>query len=689
MAATNYSIAQIRNSNVLSSIYDLEVASVPPKSYYDEIQDFQQLVFYLENGTFSKGTSYLIDLNIPPDKNYNLNFGVRLMNLNVKRNQDLREKLDFQFIKYITIPKIDNQGTDVSNVWLYHIKEFNNQQQDINIGKFDGAENQKVVNAAVAVELDKQANEFNINWIYKNFAANQRANKFFYTTYTQPVSDLKKAIIAAKSRLNNYVNHDNYTEENWEQVYEIIAAAKVDLDNAVDIATINEIEANVIIQIDEIEQIEHEIEPEPTELDNYKTEQKAWINATIIVDEYSDSDIEAIQSIIDAAIIAIDAAENSETVDAAVNNATDATDAYQKNIDKVKTLAINYLQNYAIQSDYEDNIWENIQSIISTAIEDINAAENVSSIYSIRDNAKNSVDNQPKKVYSIQISNNIINGVIDEITLNPESTINSVKPGTMVSVNAISNQGYQLESITYIIEGSNEAIDITTEPTFIMPEANVIISATFMIADQETITDIWMCNSDGYLIDNNNTPITEISGDTPVYDAIPKNYFGFIEKNDVLLAHTFDTGGSSDVPPVSRQFIITPEQDGYNAIFLCLKLIPEDTDIQWTDINKHNMFGRHIDIYDTNTTIKGKCYPLKNILIDNNNRLTYTNVKNIAVWGRSEQLMAINGEEIKIGPSGYFELKLSDESFTIDSLCIANTQSTDKYIVDIQYIENN
>ena len=96
------------------------------------------------------------------------------------------------------------------------------------------------------------------------------------------------------------------------------------------------------------------------------------------------------------------------------------------------------------------------------------------------------------------------------------------------------------------------------------------------------------------------------------------------------------------------------------------------------------MLGRHVNL----EKVQGQYTKLNNILSENGNIL-YPNVKNIAVWGRPEQLMAINGEEIKIGPSGYYELKLNNESFNIDSLCIANTEDTDKYIVDMQYIQNS
>ena len=84
------------------------------------------------------------------------------------------------------------------------------------------------------------------------------------------------------------------------------------------------------------------------------------------------------------------------------------------------------------------------------------------------------------------------------------------------------------------------------------------------------------------------------------------------------------------------------------------------------------MYGRHVDI----EKVEAEWVELTNKLSGLNK------VKNIGVWGRSEQIMAINGEEIRIGPSGYYELK--DYEY-IESLCVANIDSDDKYIIDAQY----
>lgn len=62
-------------------------------------------------------------------------------------------------------------------------------------------------------------------------------------------------------------------------------------------------------------------------------------------------------------------------------------------------------------------------------------------------------------------------------------------------------------------------------------------------------------------------------------------------------------------------------------------------------------------------------------------------LSHIAVWGHPNQILAINGEEIRIGQSGYYEL----EDFTINQLgVIVNDPNKDRFTIDYEYkIINN
>lgn len=86
------------------------------------------------------------------------------------------------------------------------------------------------------------------------------------------------------------------------------------------------------------------------------------------------------------------------------------------------------------------------------------------------------------------------------------------------------------------------------------------------------------------------------------------------------------------------------------------------------------------DFFGLVANIEWEIYKLTNILniID---LPIGTSLSTIGVWGRPDLIMAINGEEIRIGPSGYYELT----DFDIKSFCVAATSDKDRFTLDYQY----
>jgi len=142
-----------------------------------------------------------------------------------------------------------------------------------------------------------------------------------------------------------------------------------------------------------------------------------------------------------------------------------------------------------------------------------------------------------------------------------------------------------------------------------------------------------------------------------------------------IIQHPISDDSSSKDDSATVEFIVTPE-DSFQYMYFYLLPIPQDENIQWIN-NGHTYYGRHIEDIDK---IKVKYGELTNILANTN----FSSIKSFSVWGRSEQVMAINGQEIKIGPSGYYELN----NYDVESICIANSAEGDKYTVDVQYIES-
>lgn len=56
-------------------------------------------------------------------------------------------------------------------------------------------------------------------------------------------------------------------------------------------------------------------------------------------------------------------------------------------------------------------------------------------------------------------------------------------------------------------------------------------------------------------------------------------------------------------------------------------------------------------------------------------------IKRLGIWGHPELMMAINGEEIQIGQSGYYELN----DFNVQSFAVAANGIKDSFVLDYQY----
>lgn len=121
-------------------------------------------------------------------------------------------------------------------------------------------------------------------------------------------------------------------------------------------------------------------------------------------------------------------------------------------------------------------------------------------------------------------------------------------------------------------------------------------------------------------------------------------------------------------------------EGGWSKLYLYLIPQVEDNDIAWLyEDQKTNtvtqFYGRHVDL----KKVKVELYKMKNIL-GSGDKI----VKRMGIWGRSELMFTINGEELKIGPSGYYEV----QDFNISFLGVAALDNRDQYTVDVQYLNS-
>lgn len=186
-------------------------------------------------------------------------------------------------------------------------------------------------------------------------------------------------------------------------------------------------------------------------------------------------------------------------------------------------------------------------------------------------------------------------------------------------------------------------------------EVSAMIPLTYQYGVQNIKDAIYYESSnDRYWLGNGNTTYTR------TYDF-----------NDVAL-----TASWKEEVGVNRgtfEMIFRPVEDGFTGILLQMVRTPEDMNIQHED----GTFGRIVDIDNVEVTL----YELENH-VDNINKGGV--LSRIGIWSHPGLMMAINGEEIKVGPSGYYEL---DDVIDIESVGIVAPDNSwiDNWTMDYEY----
>lgn len=163
--------------------------------------------------------------------------------------------------------------------------------------------------------------------------------------------------------------------------------------------------------------------------------------------------------------------------------------------------------------------------------------------------------------------------------------------------------------------------------------------------------------------------------------------------NDVILVHSWDSKVDTE-HRASYEFVFSPKVPSsemtFDAIHIDMIRIPEDSDIIEgeidisTDLNTPDvkiLCGRYIN----KDALNFRLYKINAILPPEN----IDKISRIGVWGPSGLLMSINGEPIRVGPSGYYELKNFDITsfgvFVPDEEDAANLYQNN-FTVDYQYL---
>lgn len=162
------------------------------------------------------------------------------------------------------------------------------------------------------------------------------------------------------------------------------------------------------------------------------------------------------------------------------------------------------------------------------------------------------------------------------------------------------------------------------------------------------------------------------SGNLPAWNEIPDTW-KIVNKNDTVLNWIWEVEEHS-TEAVDFSIIFKPKANNYQKIWVEMSR----TGIDW-DIFDGISIGRTIDF--SNSNFKAELFTLTELTTDNVNSPLPQGLVNIGLNSHPNLLFAINGEEIRVGQSGYYELN----DFDIESFNIAAIDREDYFVLDYQY----
>jgi len=144
---------------------------------------------------------------------------------------------------------------------------------------------------------------------------------------------------------------------------------------------------------------------------------------------------------------------------------------------------------------------------------------------------------------------------------------------------------------------------------------------------------------------------------------------------------------SSSVSIAKFDIVFSPQYKltaGYPYILLEIdRNDSHHTQIQYV-VDKKTYYGTYMDV----NYINGELWEITNLLPEENSifdapiKIGKDGVLNhIAIWSHPELMLAINGEEIKVGQTNFYEL----DDFVIKTLGIVAKDGSDRFVMDYQY----
>lgn len=211
-------------------------------------------------------------------------------------------------------------------------------------------------------------------------------------------------------------------------------------------------------------------------------------------------------------------------------------------------------------------------------------------------------------------------------------------------------------------------LDTTTFENGIVVKADGKIDESYSKADENKVYLGEQYDNDGKVIDSGY-----------FYYGTTNKWTRITDSNVSVISKSWLQKSSDEAPKASFDFIIKNSMlnsnvNKVNTIVVEMVRQPWDADIENEDDGSIGLVLEGIN---------WKIYELQNLLSDRDRTsiIPQSSVSTIGVWGHPNQILTINGEEIRIGQSGYYELT----DFDINNLCIAALGPKDRFTLDYQY----
>ena len=148
--------------------------------------------------------------------------------------------------------------------------------------------------------------------------------------------------------------------------------------------------------------------------------------------------------------------------------------------------------------------------------------------------------------------------------------------------------------------------------------------------------------------------------------------------NDVALAASWRTENAETYGVF--EMVFRPISNEFMCLLLEMERTPEDYNIQRMTEDNKTEYGRKIEVIPSNVTL----YKLMNQVPTAQQE---KGLSRIGIWGHPGLVMAINGEEIRIGPSGYYEQDVVN--ITSIGMVAQDNNWADNWTLDYEYITVN